>query len=176
MRAMRPVLGDGLVIVSSLSKSYAMTGWRLGYALGPRDLIRAAATVQAHDASQAPTLSQCAGLAALSGTQEPLAVMLAEYARRRAFLIPALRRIEGLVCTEPHGAFYAFPRVTGLYRSLGVSSSAELAARLVRDAGVVTVAGEGFGAPGYIRISYAASLPQIEQGVARIAGLVAQRA
>ena len=174
--AMLPVLGDRLVIVSSLSKSYAMTGWRLGYALGPRDLIRAAATVQAHDASQAPTLSQCAGLAALGGTQEPLVAMLEEYARRRSFLIPALQRIEGLVCAEPHGAFYAFPRVTGLYRSLGVTTSAELAARLVRDAGVVTVAGEGFGAPGYIRISYAASLPQIEQGVGRIAALVAQHA
>jgi aspartate aminotransferase len=174
--AMLPVLGDRLVIVSSLSKSYAMTGWRLGYALGPRELIGAAATVQAHDASQAPTLSQCAGLAALTGTQEPLRVMLAEYARRRAFLVPALQRIEGLACAEPRGAFYAFPRVTGLYGRLGVRSSAELGALLVREAGVVTVAGEGFGAPGYIRISYAASLPTIEQGVSRIEALVAGRA
>ena len=172
---LQPVLGDRLVIVSSLSKSYAMTGWRLGYALGPRDLIRAAATVQAHDASQAPTLSQCAGLAALTGTQEPLRLMLDEYARRRAFLVPALQRIEGIACGEPRGAFYAFPRVSSLYAPLGVRSSAEAAALLVREAGVVTVAGEGFGAPGYLRISYAASLPVIEQGVARIEALVARR-
>lgn len=173
--AMQPVLGEHLVVVSSLSKSYAMTGWRLGYALGPREIIRAAATVQAHDASQAPTLSQCAGLAALCGTQEPLRAMLAEYARRRSFLIPALQRIEGVACSEPRGAFYAFPRVTGLYGPLGVHSSSEVAAALVREAGVVTVAGEGFGAPGHLRISYAASLPVIERGVERIAALVAKR-
>ena len=106
---LQPVLGDRLVIVSSLSKSYAMTGWRLGYALGPRDLIRAAATVQAHDASQAPTLSQCAGLAALTGTQEPLRLMLDEYARRRAFLVPALQRIEGIACGMA-GAEFLFHR------------------------------------------------------------------
>ena len=97
------------------------------------------------------------------------------YARRRAFLIPALQRIEGLAVAEPRGAFYAFPRVTGLYGQLAVRSSAELAALLVRDAGVVTVAGEGFGAPGYLRISYAASLPSIQQGVARLEALIARR-
>jgi aspartate aminotransferase len=173
---LQSVLGNRLVVVSSLSKSYAMTGWRLGYALGAAEIIRAAATVQAHDASQAPTLSQVAGLTAITGSQEPLREMLAEYARRRAFLIPALRAIPGIACGEPRGAFYAFPAVTGLFGPLGARSSAEVAARLVRDAGVVTVAGEGFGAPGHLRISYAASLPVIERGVAKIAALVAKHA
>jgi aspartate aminotransferase len=170
-----PGLKEQLVVVSSLSKSYAMTGWRLGYALGALEIIRAAATVQAHDASQAPTLSQCAALAALSGTQEPLRAMLAEYARRREFLVPALQRIPGLRCVPPRGAFYAFPDVSGLCGHLGAASSQDLGALLIREAAVVTIPGEGFGAPGHLRISYAAPLAAIQEGVRRIQELATRR-
>lgn len=170
----RERLGDRLLVVSSVSKSYAMTGWRLGYALGPREVIAAAARVQSHDASQAPTLSQYAALAALSGSQEPLAAMLAEYARRRAFLVPALRKIRGVTCATPQGAFYAFPGVAGLYAPMGARSSEEVAATLIREAAVMTVPGEGFGAPGYLRISYAAPMSALAAGVERIASLVAR--
>lgn len=170
--ALHARLGERLVIAASFSKSYAMTGWRVGYALGGKDLIRAAATVQAHDASQAPTLSQYAALAALEGPQEPLALALAEYARRRAFIVPALRKIPGLTCAEPHGAFYVLPNVTGLQGPLKCANSHEVAMRLLREAGVVTVPGEGFGAPGHVRISYAAPLGALEEGVARIEGLL----
>jgi aspartate aminotransferase len=168
-------LGDRLFIVSSVSKSYAMTGWRLGYLLGERGVIAAAARVQSHDASQAPTLSQYAGLAALSGTQAPLADMLAEYARRRAFLVPALREIPELTCVMPRGAFYAFPNVTRLYASLGARTSEELAALLIREAAVLTVPGEGFGAPGFVRISYAAPMSVLKEGIRRITELVARK-
>jgi aspartate aminotransferase len=168
-------LGERLVVVNSLSKPYAMTGWRIGFAVGPREVLRAAATIQAHDASQAPTVSQHAALAALTGTQRPLEAMVADYAARREWLIPALRGIPGITCAQPFGAFYAFPNVTGLCRAAGIASSDDLAMTLLRDAGVVTVAGEGFGAPGYMRLSYAAAPAALRDGLARIAGLAAGR-
>jgi aspartate aminotransferase len=173
--AFLPRLKEQLVIVNSFSKPYAMTGWRVGYALGPRALIGAAATVQMHDASQAPSISQHAALAALTGPQEPLREMVAEFAMRREYLIPALRSIPGVTCAMPEGAFYAFPGVTGLYGRLGVTSSEEVAMLLLREAHVVTVPGEGFGAPGYIRLSYAASLAELQDAVARIGAFVAGR-
>jgi len=167
-----PRLADRLVVVSAVSKSYAMTGWRVGYAVGPREIIAAAAMIQSHDCSQAASISQWAALAALAGTQAPLAAMLAEYTRRREIVIDALARIPGLRTAPPGGAFYAFPNVTGLYGPLGVRSSEEVSAILLREARVVTVPGEGFGAPGFLRISYAAPVAVVREGLARIATLV----
>ena len=166
-----PRLKDRLVLVGAVSKSYAMTGWRVGYALGPRDIIGAAAMVQSHDASQAPSISQHAALAAITGDQAPVAVMLAEYAKRREVVLEEMRRIPDVRCATPKGAFYAFPNVTGLYGRLGVGGSEELAAMVLREAQVVTVPGDGFGAPGYIRISYAAPIETVREGIRRIARL-----
>jgi aspartate aminotransferase len=163
-----PDLRSRVMISGSLSKSHAMTGWRLGFALGPREWIRAMLKVQSHSTSNANSITQKAAIEAVTGPQDALRYMLGEYKKRRDWLVPALNRIEGIRCAMPEGAFYVMPNVKGL---LGghVDNSIEFSKLLLDQARVVVTAGSAFGIEGYIRISYANSLEAIQLGVERIA-------
>jgi aspartate aminotransferase len=156
-----------LCIAGSFSKTYAMTGWRVGYALAPRDWTREMLKVQGHSTSNPNSIAQSAAVEALTGPQESVAIMLAEYTARRAWLLQALQDIPRLSCAQPEGAFYAFPSVRGCLGST-IKSSAEFATRLLNDEATVVTDGAGFGADGYLRISYATSMAQLEEGVTRI--------
>jgi aspartate aminotransferase len=156
-----------LCIAGSFSKTYAMTGWRVGYALAPADWIKAMLKVQGHSTSNANSIAQWAAVEALTGPQESVGTMLAEYTRRRAWLLNALREIPGFKCSEPEGAFYAFPDVRGcLHKEL--KTSGDFAQRLLEEEHTVVTDGAGFGAEGFIRISYATSMEQIQEGIKRI--------
>jgi len=156
-----------LCIAGSFSKTYAMTGWRVGYALAPADWISAMLKVQGHSTSNANSIAQWAAVEALTGPQESVGTMLAEYTRRRAWLLNALREIPGFKCSEPEGAFYAFPDVRGcLHKEL--KTSGDFAQRLLEQEQTVVTDGAGFGAEGFIRISYATSMEQIQEGIKRI--------
>jgi aspartate aminotransferase len=156
-----------LCIAGSFSKTYAMTGWRVGYALAPRDWTREMLKVQSHSTSNTNSIANSAAVEALNGPQDSVAEMLAEYTSRRAWLLQALSEVPGLTCTEPEGAFYAFPSVRECL-SDDVKSSAEFASRLLTEEKTVVTDGAGFGADGYVRISYATSMEQLREGVTRI--------
>jgi len=160
-------LRSRVLVAGSLSKTYAMTGWRIGYALGPREWIKAMTCVQSHSTSNPTSVSQQAAIEALTGPQESVAEMLQAYSERRDWLIPALNDLPGITCTTPQGAFYAFPNVKGT----GLSSE-ELTTRLLEEAHVAVTPGDAFGAPGYLRLSYATSLEKLQAGVERIRGVL----
>jgi aspartate aminotransferase len=162
-----PELRARLCIAGSLSKTYAMTGWRLGYALAPAAWVAGMLKVQGHSTSNPNSIAQHAAAAALNAPQDCVAAMLAEYARRRAWLVKALADIPGLRCLEPEGAFYAFPDVRGCLHG-ELKTSGDFAERLLNDELTVVTDGAGFGAEGYIRISYATSLERLQEGVQRI--------
>ena len=160
-------LRSRLCIAGSFSKTYAMTGWRVGYSLAPREWTRDMLTVQGHSTSNPNSIAQAAAVEALKGPQESVAAMLAEYTARRAWLRNALKAIPRLTCNEPEGAFYAFPSVRE-YLGGEVKTSAEFATRLLTEEHTVVTDGAAFGAEGYLRISYATSMTQLEEGVTRI--------
>jgi aspartate aminotransferase len=168
MAAQARRIADRLVLVNSLSKTYAMTGWRVGYALAPKPILAALRKIQSHDATHTASIAQAAGIEALRGPQDSVAAMREEYRRRRDELVPALNGLRGVTCTLPGGAFYVWPNVSGAMRALGTDSSVEFARRLMTEIGVATVPGEAFGAPGYLRLSYALSLDRIRAGVQRL--------
>ena len=172
--ASEPDSKDWLIIAGSLSKTYAMTGWRLGYALAPKDVTKKMLNLQSHSTSNPVSFVQKAAIAALTGPQEPVQQMLAEYRKRREVIVNGLRAIPGITCNNPAGAFYAYPNMTALFGKGGIQSTLELSNRLLQEAGVVTVPGEAFGTPGQIRFSYATSIEQIEEGLRRVAEFVAQ--
>jgi aspartate aminotransferase len=156
-----------LCIAGSFSKTYAMTGWRMGYALGPSEWIKAMLKVQGHSTSNPNSIAQRAAIEAFTGPQESVGTMLAEYTARRAWLLGALKEIPGITCNEPEGAFYAFPNVRGcLNKSL--KTSAEFSQHLLEEEQTVVTDGTGFGAEGYVRISYATSMGQLQEGIKRI--------
>jgi aspartate aminotransferase len=157
-----------LCIAGSFSKTYAMTGWRIGYALAPAEWTKAMLKVQGHSTSNANSIAQWAAVAAMSGPQDSVAAMLAEYTTRRAWLLEALKQIPGMKCSEPEGAFYAFPDVRGCLAS-DMKTSADFAQRLLEEEHVVVTDGAGFGTEGFVRISYATSMELIQEGVKRIA-------
>ncbi len=159
---------ERLLLVSSVSKTYAMTGYRVGYGVGPKALIGAMGALQTHDATHATAVAQAAAAEAIGGPQESVSMMLAEYARRRDVILGGLAGIPGVTCHEPEGAFYVYPGVAGLCARLGVKDSAELAKLLLEVHGVAVVAGEAFGTPGYIRLSYALSVERIREGIDRM--------
>ena len=165
---------DRLVLVNSLSKSYAMTGWRVGYALGPAPIITALKKIQSHDATHTASISQAAALEAIRGPQDSVAAMREEYRRRRDELVPALNGVRGISCAPPPGTFYLFPNVTGAMRRTGSDSSIDLAKRLMAEAGVATVPGEAFGMPGHLRLSYALDPARMREGVARLRRLLGE--
>ncbi|HEX3280616.1 MAG TPA: pyridoxal phosphate-dependent aminotransferase [Pyrinomonadaceae bacterium] len=160
-------LRQRLCIAGSFSKTYAMTGWRVGYSLAPRDWTSAMLKVQGHSTSNANSIAQSAAVEALNGPQESVAAMLNEYTARRAWLLQALKDIPGLSCAEPEGAFYVFPNVRNCLNAT-VKSSGEFAMRLLAEEQTVITDGAGFGADGCVRISYATSMEQLREGVTRI--------
>jgi aspartate aminotransferase len=159
---------DRLVLCGSASKSYAMTGWRCGWAVGPRPLIQAANALQSHSTSNVNSITQKAAVAALTGPQQCVMDMLVEYQRRRDQLLAWLGEEPRLRCAVPQGAFYLFPDISDFLSPDGVRTSLEFADGLLRDEHVVTTAGEAFDAPGYLRISYAASLDRLREGATRL--------
>ena len=156
-----------LCIAGSFSKTYAMTGWRVGYALAPAEWIKPMLKVQGHSTSNTNSIAQWAAVEALNGPQESVGKMLGEYTARRAWLLNALREIPGFKCSEPEGAFYAFPDVRGCLKK-DLKTSADFAQRLLEEEQTVVTDGAGFGAEGFIRISYATSMKQIQEGIQRI--------
>jgi aspartate aminotransferase len=161
-----------LCIAGSFSKTYAMTGWRVGYSLAPTEWTKAMLKVQGHSTSNANSIAQWAAVAALTGPQDSVATMLAEYTARREWLLGAFKDIPGIKCSQPEGAFYAYPDVRGCLKS-GMKTSAEFAQRLLEEEHVVVTDGAGFGTEGFVRISYATSMEQIQEGVRRIKKFVA---
>jgi aspartate aminotransferase len=162
-----PSVRDRVILVNGVSKSFAMTGWRIGYSLAGADWTRAMAKVQGHSTSNATSISQAAAVEALTGPQDSVATMLAEYTRRREWLLDALNGIPGLKCPQPEGAFYAFPDVRGCLNGR-MRTSEDFATELLEKEQTVVTDGAGFGAEGFIRISYATSLQRLEEGVRRI--------
>lgn len=165
--SLAPELRARLCIAGSFSKTYAMTGWRMGYALAPREWTKAMLLVQGHSTSNPNSIAQHAATEALNSSQDCVAGMLAEYGARREWLINALGDVPGFRCFAPEGAFYAFPDVRGCLKGK-VKTSGEFAEKLLSEQQTVVTDGAGFGASGFIRISYATSLDRLEEGVRRI--------
>jgi len=165
-----PGMLERTVVLDGFSKTFAMTGWRMGYAAVPEELVDPLVRLIVNSTSCVPPFAQLAGVAALEGPQDAVTSMVAEFRRRRDYLVPALNAIPGIRCIEPGGAFYAFPNVSEL--PLGAD---ELADRLLDEAGVALLAGSSFGRHGvdHLRISYASSLANLEDAVARISAFVA---
>lgn len=156
-----------LCIAGSFSKTYAMTGWRIGYALASGEWTKAMLNVQGHSTSNPNSIAQSAAREALIGPQESVGAMLAEYTARRGWLLNALKEVPGLRCSEPEGAFYAFPNVSGCFGSK-LRTSGEFAQQLLEQEQTVVTDGAAFGSEGYIRLSYATSMSQLQEGVKRI--------
>ena len=161
------------VVVGSVSKAYAMTGWRCGWAVGPEPLIAACNNVQSHCTSNASSISQRAAVAALTGSQECVHLMRAEYRQRRDSLLEWLGDESRIRCVSPAGAFYLFPDITDLLSPDTIRTSQGFATALLRREHVAVTAGEAFDAPGFLRLSYAASLPRLREGVDRLRQFVA---
>ena len=163
-----PELYNRTVTVNGVSKAYAMTGWRIGYAAGPVELITAMRTIQSQSTSNPCSISQVAAIAALSGDQSPVAEMTAAYKRRHDFVVAALHEIDGVECRSGEGTFYAFPRVTGALQRKRLVSDTDLVELLINDADVACVPGTAFGAPGYLRLSFASSMESLDEALKRI--------
>lgn len=166
---LKPSLRDRLLIANSVSKTYAMTGWRLGYAAGPAQVIKNMETIQSQSTSNPNAMAQVAAREALTGDQAPVGVMAAEFAKRRNYVVDRLRAMPGVSCTLPEGAFYVFPRVSGCFgaawQDKTITSAMDLSLYLLEEAKVALVAGEGFGSPAHVRISYATSMENLKQGL-----------
>jgi aspartate aminotransferase len=162
---------DNVIIVGSVSKTFAMTGWRIGYTLGPEALIQAIIKVQSQSTSNPTSIAQYAALEAMTGTMDTVPPMLAEYKKRRERIVNGLRAIPGVTCEWPGGAFYAFPNVSaylGEGKHAIAKSCTELSKLLLEKAHVALVPGEAFGAPGFLRLSYATSIERIDEGLRRL--------
>jgi aspartate aminotransferase len=163
-----PQLFDRIVTVNGVSKAYAMTGWRIGYAGGPAELISAMKTVQSQSTSNPCSVSQAAAQAALDGDQGPVREMCAAYRRRHDYIVAALNAIPGVQCRPGEGAFYAFPRVQDAVERLELADDTALAKKLIAEADVACVPGAAFEAPGYLRMSFACSQETLEEAVNRL--------
>lgn len=173
--ALPPELRARVLIVGSLSKTYAMTGWRVGYTLGPQEWVTEVLKVQSQSATHTASIAQHAAVTALTSSQEAVHTMLAEYQRRAEWFIPTLNKIPGVVCSQPEGAFYAFPNVKALMRNCGFATSKEVEQELLYKYGVVVTDGASFGAEGYLRLSYATSMATLERAIQRIQQMVRDR-
>jgi aspartate aminotransferase len=162
---------ENVIIIGSVSKTFAMTGWRIGYTLAPEALVQAVIKVQSQSTSNPTSIAQYAALEAMRGSMETVPPMLSEYAKRRTRIVEGLRAIPGVTCEWPGGAFYAFPNVSahlGEGNNALAQSCTDLAKRLLDRAHVALVPGEAFGAPGFLRLSYATSLDRIDEGLRRL--------
>jgi len=173
-----PSLRDRTLIINGVSKTYAMTGWRIGYALGPSDVIAAAGKIQSQSTSNPTSIAQYAALEAIRGPQDNVTMMVREFEKRRNVIVDKLNAIPGIHCLKPEGAFYVFPNISGLLGKTGNSktlgSPCDVADYLLDDAKVAGVPGEDFGSREHIRFSYATSLADIEKGCARIGAAVSK--
>src|SRR5215217_7361690 len=176
MPVLVPELADRCVVVNGVAKTYAMTGWRVGWILGPADVVKAATNLQSHATSNVANVSQAAAIAALNGDLSAVATMREAFDRRRQTIVSMLREIPGVACPEPQGAFYVYPSVKGLLgRSIGgttSATSADLATLVLEQAEVAVVPGEAFGTPGYLRMSYALGDDDLIDGVSRMQRLL----
>jgi aspartate aminotransferase len=163
---------ETVVVAGSLSKTYAMTGWRIGFALAPAAVCQAIIKLQSHSTSNPTSIAQKAAIEALNGPQDSVQAMLGEYRRRRDFVVQRLRAMPGVTCVEPRGAFYAYPNVAGVLRNDGIATPMQFAELLLAKAHVAVVPGEAFGTEAHVRISYAASLEQLDKGLARMETLI----
>lgn len=159
---------DRFLVVGSLSKTYAMTGWRLGFTLGPAAIVAAAQKLQSQSTSNPTSIVQKAAVAALNGSQQCVEEMRQEYIRLRDHVISGLRSIPGIQCTTPEGAFYAFPNVSAFIGKSGITCSADIAHGLLHKAHVATVAGEGFGTTEHVRFSYATTMENLDKALERM--------
>ena len=173
-----PGLADTCVVVNGVAKTYAMTGWRVGWLVGPVDVVKAATNLQSHATSNVANVSQVAAVEAVSGDLSAAAEMRAAFDRRRQLIVRLLSTIPGVECPTPEGAFYVYPSVKGVLgktlRGRTPQTSAELAELVLDEAGVAVVPGEAFGTPGYFRLSYALGDADIEKGIGRLAALLAE--
>lgn len=173
-----PELGDRVVILNGVAKTYAMTGWRVGWLIGPADVVKAATNLQSHATSNVSNVAQMAALAAVSGDLSAVADMRVAFDRRRKTMVRMLNEIPGVLCPEPKGAFYAYPMVKELIgkeiRGKRPQSSAELAELILEEAEVAVVPGEAFGTPGYFRLSYALGDDDLVEGVSRLSKLLSE--
>ncbi|PYX02532.1 MAG: pyridoxal phosphate-dependent aminotransferase [Acidobacteria bacterium] len=159
---------DRMVVVGSLSKTYAMTGWRLGYALAPAQIVAAMQKLQSQSTSNPTSIIQKAAVAALNGPQQCVEGMRLEYIQLRDHVVKGLRSIPGVKCTLPEGAFYAYPNISAFLGRGGIKTASDLAGNLLRQGHVATVPGEGFGTKGHIRVSYATSVAELDRGLERM--------
>jgi aspartate aminotransferase len=165
---------ERMVIIGSLSKTYAMTGWRLGYALAPAPVLAAMQKLQSQSTSNPASIVQKAAVAALNGPQHCVEEMRLEYIKLRDHVVKGLRAIPGVKCTMPEGAFYAYPNIASFIGRGGIKSASDLAGRLLREAHVATVPGEGFGTREHVRISYATSVAELDRGLERTGKFLAE--
>ena len=165
---------ETVLVAGSLSKTYAMTGWRIGFGLAPAAIVGAMLKLQSHSTSNPTSISQKAAVEALRGPQESVGTMLAEYRRRRDFVVERLRVIPGVTCQEPRGAFYAYPNVGVVLGKNGIGSMQQLAERLLAEVHLAVVPGEAFGTDRHVRISYATSMKELERGLHRLHGFIVE--
>ena len=178
MPVLVPSLADRCVVVNGVAKTYAMTGWRVGWLIGPADVVKAATNLQSHATSNVANVSQIAALAAVSGDLSAVAQMRVAFDRRRLLISGLLDAIPGVDCPTPEGAFYVYPSVKDVVgrtlRGQTIESSAHLASVILDEVEVAVVPGEAFGTPGYLRLSYATSDADITEGVGRMAALLSE--
>ncbi|GAA2486910.1 pyridoxal phosphate-dependent aminotransferase [Streptomyces sp. NPDC059506] len=178
MPVLVPELADKCIVVNGVAKTYAMTGWRVGWVIGPKDVVKAATNLQSHATSNVSNVAQAAALAAVSGDLEAVAEMRTAFDRRRKTIVRMLNEIPGVQCPEPEGAFYAYPSVKGLLgkeiRGRRPATSVELAELILEEAEVAVVPGEAFGTPGYLRLSYALGDEDLVEGVSRLQKLLGE--
>jgi aspartate aminotransferase len=171
--ASEPGSKDSVLVAGTMSKTYAMTGWRVGFGLAPTPIIAAMNKLQSHSTSNPTSIAQKAAVEAMRGPQDSVQTMLAEYRKRRDFVVSRLRAIPGVKCAEPKGAFYAYPNIGTALGKNGISNTLQFAERLLNDAHVAVVPGEAFGTTQHVRISYATSMKELERGLERIHKFIA---
>ena len=166
-----PNLKDRIVILNGVSKAYAMTGWRIGYAAGPETVIKAMKKIQGQSTSNPSSISQAAALEAITGDQSFITMMVEAFERRHEFLVNSLNEIDGIKCPRSGGAFYSFPKVQGLIERLGLKDDVELSTFCLEKLSLAVVPGSAFGAPGYVRLSFATSMDNIKLSVEKLASV-----
>ncbi len=166
-----PKLKERTVILNGVSKAYAMTGWRIGYAAGPEEIIRAMKKIQGQSTSNPSSISQAAALEAISGEQSFINTMVDAFERRHNFLVDSLNAIDGIECPQSRGAFYSFPRVQGLIERLGLKDDVEFSTYCLEKISLALVPGSAFGAPGYVRLSFATSMDNLKLAIERLSNI-----